>query len=240
MAYSITKDNYFDLEQPAKSNELFNAIEVPISPFAVNDDTEDVYTSEEEHAIDAGEVKTIIAEFNSIPVKDAEAVIVPSSGDIIIDEVETKYFAWGAKVVIENTGLFPGTFTMSITGLPFTVISEETIADENLSSIAENGRLKYEFPGNHLIQERAIAETIAAGLLESYSTPRKDVSISWRGNPALELDDEIEAPTYQKEGIDTRENFTVFKQKLDFDGTLRGSLEARKIAAEETTTTAGV
>jgi len=228
MAYSITKDDYFDLEQPMKSEELYNIIEVPISPFAESEEDEDVYTSEEEISIEARETKELICEYNSIPVIDALADITPSSGDIDIDFVD--YYAWGARVTITNGGGIAGTFTLTISGKPLNVIGEETITAENAASIAESGRLKYEVKGNHLIQDRLVAQSIADGLLASYSVPRKDCTLNWRGNPALVLNDEIEAVIYKDDLITVTDIFRIYKQKFDFNGTLKGSTEARKVA----------
>jgi hypothetical protein len=230
MAYSITRNDYFDLEQPQKSEELYNVIEVPTSPFIENEDDEDVFTSEDDVSIEAGETKEMICEFNSIPVIDVVITIVPSSGDITVDEVNTKIFAWGAKVIVINAGL-AGTFTIEIAGKPLNVIGEETVIAESTSSIAESGRLKYEMKGNHLIQDRALAQYIVDGLLASYSVSRKDCTLNWRGNPALELNDEIEPVIYQDDLITTTDTFKIYKQKFDFDGTLRASTEGRKVAA---------
>jgi hypothetical protein len=227
MAYSITKDDYFDLEQPMKSEELYNIIEVPISPFAEAEDDEDVYTSDEEISIEAGETKELICEFNSIPVINA-AVNFGASLPAITETGES-IFAWGAKIMVTNSGGVSGTFTITITGKPLNVVGEETITAESAASIAECGRLKYEVKGNHLIQDRLIAQSIADGLLASYSVPRKDCTLNWRGNPALVLNDEIEAVIYKDDLITVTDIFRTYKQKFDFDGTLRSSTEARKV-----------
>lgn len=227
MGYSITQDNYFDLEQPMKSEELYNVIEVPISPFVENEDEESVYTMEDDAPIDAGEEQVLICEYNSIPIIGASAEITASSPNIVI--TATDYFAWGAKVTVKNNGGAAGTFSIEITGTPLNVIGEETITAEDAASIAESGRLKYEMQGNHLIQSRDIAQSIADGLLASYSIPRKDCTLDWRGNPALELTDEVTPVIYKDDLITTTDDFIVYKQKIDFDGTVKASLEGRKV-----------
>jgi len=226
MAYSITKDDYFDLEQPMKSEELYNIIEVPISPFAESEEDEDVYKSDKEISIEAGETKELICEYKSIPVIDAAAKIV-APGTITI--TASDYYAWGAKITVVNSGGTAGTFTLTISGKPLNVIGEETITAENAASIAESGRLKYEVKGNHLIQDRLVAQSIADGLLASYSVPRKDCTLNWRGNPALVLNDEIEAVIYKDDLITVTDIFRIYKQNFSFDGTLKGSTEGRKV-----------
>ena len=117
------------------------------------------------------------------------------------------------------------------------VTAKELMAAEDNDSITENGLMKYTYPDNHLIQSRLIAQDIANNLLDTYSIPRKDVNVSWRGNPALELLDEIQVPEYQKGAINTQGLFYIYKQKLDYDGTLKGIIDGRKIPTTSTTTT---
>ena len=61
-----------------------------------------------------------------------------------------------------------------------------------------------------------------------FKDPKRDVSIEWRGNPALQLGDVIVVPDYQNEKEDTRGYFYITKQKLEYDGALRATLEGRR------------
>ena len=79
-----------------------------------------------------------------------------------------------------------------------------------------------------MIQTREIAQRIADTLLAYFKDPKRDVSIEWRGNPALLLGDVIVVPDYQDEKEDTRGYYYITKQELEYDGALRATLEGRR------------
>jgi len=229
MVYIITKENYFDLEQPAKSEELFNVIEVPIKPLVPDPETEqEVYRSETAIDLIPGEEKEMIIEFNTSPVIDCEGT-PDEVGGLNIIFIAEEYYAWGAKITVKNNDVTAGSCIIVVTATPLNAAGEEIVTDSNAASISENGNLKYTFPGNQLIQDRALGQDIAAALLSSYSTARKDVTLTWRGDPAIELVDEIQVPEYQKHGLDVQGIFRVFKNKLDFDGALSSTTDGRKM-----------
>lgn len=229
MSYSITKNDYFDKSQPAKSDEIYNSVTIKTQPLIESEETTEVYRSNEAVLFDAYETKVIDCVYNSIPVMDAVVTMEDASAGLVFNSVaEEDYHAWGCTVRIVNTLASEGSVIISIRGTALQVMGEEDVEDHDDASIVENGTLKYEYPVNHLIQTRAMAEDIIAGLLLSYKDFRKDVSLNWRGDPALELGDKIEAPIYQRNAIDVRGTFYIFKQKLDFDGALKSVTDGRK------------
>ena len=256
MAYLITKDDYFQLQQPAKSEELDNIIEVASNPLNIEDFEDELYKTSEPIPIANGEQIIVEIKFRDVPVRNpvakaywvGETTTVPPeteeleyndvTGEISSPEMTSSidYYAWGARVRVTNDYGLGGYCIIVVSGYPLKAEPEIVIAQDN-DSIAENGILKYEYPDNHLIQSRDIAQSIADDLLESYSTPRKDVNLQWRGNPALELRDEIQVPEYQKGDINTQGVFSIYKQILEFDGTIKSTIDARKIPTTTTTTT---
>jgi len=256
MAYLITKDDYFQLQQPAKSEELNNIIEVASNPLTIQDFDDELYKTSEPIPITNGETITVEVKFRDVPVRNptaqgyyvGETTTVPpeaeeleyndTTGLISSTELLTsaEYYAWGATVTVTNNYGADGYCIIVVSGYPLKANPEIMVAQDE-DSIAENGILKYEYPDNHLIQSRDIAQDIADELLESYSTPRKDVNVQWRGDPALELIDEIQVPEYQKGSIDTQGIFSVFKHVLNFDGTLRSVVDGRKVPTTTTSTT---
>jgi hypothetical protein len=224
--YMITPDDYFDRSQPSKSSELKNSVHIPISKVAAQTEISDVYTGES-ITLDAGEEITINVDYTSYPVASPSGALTPeSSVDIVITAEE--YYACSAVVTIKNNGAAEGSFILIISGTKYDLNSDEMVDANDDASITEYGTLEYPFPPNHLIQSRAIGEIIAAGLLVSYSTFRKDTKLNWCGNPALDLGDLVDVPIYQRAGIATIwGNFLIFRNKLDFDGTLQVMTEAR-------------
>jgi hypothetical protein len=228
MAYSITKDDYFQKNQPAKSEELFNSVVITTEPMIESEVSAEVYRSDAAVSVPASSTVVVECVYNSSPVKSALAVLEDESVGVTI--LSEDYYCWGAVITLQNTEPTEGTAIIVITGVALSVSGEATIEDHDDDSITENGLLKYEYPTNHLIQTREMAETIAAGLLANYKTFRKDITIDWRGNPALELGDIIEAPEYQRNLVNTLGLFYIYKQKTDFDGTLKSVTEGRKIS----------
>lgn len=231
MTLSITKDHYFDRQQPAKTEELRNVVRVTTQPLTAGD-LEQVYLSDTPVVVPAkvGGVNgtvTIEIVYQSCPVINATVTIENATAGVSIVGSPSKY-AWGASVTLENTAGAPGSADIYAEGNVLRIEGEQTVEKRDTASIASNGTLLYEFPMNHLIQSKDMADLIAANLLASYKDPRKDVSITWRGNPAVELGDVIEVPIYQRGSIDNRGNFIVTKNKIEFSGALKMTTDGRK------------
>lgn len=259
MAYIINQNDYFQKQQPAKSEELINVVEVSANPLLIDDFNDEYYKTSTPIYIANG--ATIIEEikYSESPLLEAEAhaYYVPetlttespaigqdleyddTTGKIISTELSssTEYYAWGARVTITNDFGAEGFYVIVVSGYPFKKNSQIMSAQDD-DSIAENGILKYKYPDNHLIQSRVIAQNIADNLLATYVVPRKDISLNWRGNQALELNDEIQVPEYLKDGINTQGIFKIYKQQLEYDGTVTQKTDGRKVFSTTTTTSA--
>ena len=145
-----------------------------------------------------------------------------------------KYYGWGAVVTITNDHGTDGFFIIVASGYPLKT-NKETMSAQDDDSITENGTLKYKYPDNHLIQARTISQEISDDLLDTFVIPRKDISIDWRGNQAIELLDKMQVPEYNKDGINTQGTFFIYKQQTEYDGTLKQNTDGRKIATTTTT-----
>ena len=219
-AYGIGPDDYFSKNNPLKWSEIANYIEVETQPLRP-DVEQEVYRSNDPVSITAGQTKTITAFYNSTPCIDAVASI-EGTGEI----VDATYYAWGATVKVYSDTA--GTFALIINAKPLKVLNKEKAIAQDEQSITDNGKLRYEFPKNPLVQTLDIAQRIADKLLQYYKDPRRDVSIEWRGNPALELGDIITVPDYQRNNVDSRGYYYITKQELEYDGSLRATLEGRR------------
>jgi hypothetical protein len=236
MAYSITTDDYFSLSQPAKSEELKNRVIVRYSPLVLGSE-EEVYRSDDPISLGAGEEITIEAAYSNDPCVTAVGSIENVTAGTF-DIIAENYYSWGAIITIKNISATPGTCELVIDATPLTVEGKSFETAEDEDSIEENHIMEYQFPENHLIQNNTVAAMITTALIESYATPRNDVSVDWRGNPALELGDEIEPTVYEKNDTIVTDLFYIYKQKFNFDGTLQSQIEGRKIP--DTVTTEGV
>jgi len=226
-SYGIGADDYFSKNQPSKSGEMANYIIVDTQPLRPASVAEEVYRSNGPVSIAAGETKSLTVFYNETPVIEAVASLEGQGANTSI--TNATYYAWGAEIEITNVGTSSDTFTLVINGKPLKVMNKERAIAIDDASIVENGKITYTFPGNHLVQTLDVAQNIADTLLASFKDPRRDVSIDWRGNPALVLADIITVPEYQREGIDERGYFYVTKQNLEWDGSLRVQTEGRRM-----------
>ena len=78
------------------------------------------------------------------------------------------------------------------------------------------------------MQTLSVAQTIADNLLKYYKDPRRDLSLEWRGNPALLLGDLIVVPDYQRGRADQRGYYYITKQELEYAESLEAKLEGRR------------
>jgi len=224
--HGIGPDDYFSpLRTPSRQDEVANEIVVTTQPLKPADIAQEVYRSNTPIAIPAGEAVTATARYNQPPVIGAVASLdMPPAGVSIVD---VAYYAWGARVSIENTGDEIAETTLVVTGRPLTVQSAEHIVLRDDDSIADLGVLRYEYPANPLVQTLAQAYTIATGLLSSTKYARRDIEMEWRGNPALELGDPIAVVTDAER--DRRSEYAIIRQELDWAGYLRARLTGRRI-----------
>ncbi len=212
---TITQDDYFTKSNPVKWSEIANYIEVETQPLRP-DTAQEVYRSNDPVSITAGQTKTITAYYNESPCIDAIASL-DGTGTI----AEATYYAWGATVKVASTTA--GAFTLVINAKPLKVLNKEKAIAQDRQSVIDNGEIRFEFPQNPLIQTLAVAQQIANSLLAYYKDPRRDISLDWRGNPAILLGDRV-AITDRQETAD----YYVVRQELEYDGTLRVKIEGRR------------
>jgi hypothetical protein len=242
MGYAITEDDYFQKQQPAKSEELINIVDVSSLPLDIGDWKDELYRSRDPITFTSLQTQTIEIKFTAIPARAPAAIayITDSAGVLIknattgkysnsLMSIVSTYYAWGASCVITNPVAATSYCKIVCGGYPLEVNGKRIATANDTDSILENGDLKYTLQDNHLIQDYALAQQIALVLIENYSTPLKDISLSWRGNMAMQLQDEIDVPEYNKNGVYREGTFNVFKMKTEYDGGLRQATEGRKI-----------
>ena len=219
-AYGISIDDYFRKDNPSRQSDIANHVTVETQPLKP-DEEQEVYTSNEPIQIQSNETKTVTIQFNHTPCIDVNVTL---EGVGVI--VATDTYAWGADVTVASSTA--GEFTLKATGKPLKVINKDIIIVQDEKSIIDNGIIRYKFPGNHLIQSRAIAETIAEKLLQYYKDPKRDLTMDWRGNPSLELGDIVTVNDYVRGDEEERGYYYITKQELEYAGYLRAKLEGRR------------
>jgi hypothetical protein len=223
--FRITKDDYFNKTQPAKTDEVANVVEVTIKPKVLVDEEVVIYTSEE-ITLESGETKSFTFKYSSEPSKDVSVGLQVENSSI---EKTYSIYSTEADVTLKNNATTSQTVIVVISGKEYEDGPTEVVTSRDEKSIVELGEMKYEFKDNHLIQTREQAKKITDNLVNSYKNVRKDVELDWRGNPALVLSDAVEVPDYQRNGIDNRFIAYIVRQSIQFDGSLRCKTEARRL-----------
>lgn len=242
--YPIIEDNYYKKDQPAKSEELINTVNVLNSPLIVEDYNDEIYKTPIAFVLNLGERKTVVIEYTDIPVLNSvvTAYKTDSEGEIFYDEttgnisnvvvsgVIVDYYAHGASVFFDGTN--DENLYVVIVAAGFPLKSRKDVVTKIYESgIVENGVLNHDLKKNHLLQDRNLCETIGNTLLNVFQMPRKDIKINWRGNLDLDIhvNNTFSIPEYNKNGILTIGEFKIFKQVTKFDGAFEQNTDGRKI-----------
>ena len=215
----ITQDDYFSKDNPVKWSQIANYIEVETQPLRP-DALQEVYRSNDTVSINAGQTKTITAYYNSTPCIDAVASLEGETTGVTIQS--STYYSWGATIKVTST--VTGTFVLVIDAKPLKVLNKEKAIAQDSDSMTDNGKIKYTFPNNPLVQTIAVAQTIADNLLAYYKNPRRDVEVDWRGNPALLLGDRVSLTDNNEQN-----DYYAVKQELEYDGSLRAKMSGRRV-----------
>ena len=226
----LTSLDYYTREQPTKSEELVNRVVVTTQPLVVASATEELFQMSEGFTLNDTETRDFIFYYKKIPALETGAVttFTDTSGGAFTITTET-YYPWGVELTITNNSGVAGGAKIQIDGYPIEISGEESIIEEATPEIKSYGLQEYIYPKNHLIQSGVLAGLIASNLLTSYKTIRKDTSLVWRGNPALELGDTIEVPEYKRGATEVLGEFKIIKNQISYDGTLRETTDARKV-----------
>jgi hypothetical protein len=223
---TIDLDEIYKKNVPSLFETVKNKIIVTTQPFKPVSSKEDVYRAIDGITIPASDTKTVTVFYEQKPVLEAEALLEnPPEGCTVY---AATYYAWGAVITLQNTNAEEKTVVLYVKGKPLKVIGSQEIIAKDDQSILDDGELIYEFPKAHLVQTKTIAEKIAAKLLASYKDPRRDLTMDWRGNPALELTDRITTYDYRDENT---ADFHVIGQELSYDGVLTATLKGRRASA---------
>lgn len=212
----ITPDDYYIKNNPAKYSEVANVVEVTTQPLQP-DVLQEVYRSENLENINAGQTKSLTVFYNNSPCINAVATI-EGTGAI----TDITYYPWGAYLKV--TSYEEGSFVIVVNANPLIIKNSKKIVSKDDNSIIENGLKRFVLPDNPLIQTESRALEIANTLLNNFKNPRRNLELDWRGNPALLLGN-IVSVTDNKE----RNDYKVFRQELEYSGSLRAKLSGRRM-----------
>ena len=222
----ITRDMYFDKNQPSNIEEMKNVVSVTAQPIRKEyEDEKPTVFDGTGYSIAAEAIETIIIEYGNAPVSESAATLLNESEPGVLSIIKVVYLSYGCKITVQNIADSTVTFDIQVKAWRWSYSGGSAVVTKDENLIAEYGAKEEKFE-NHLVQTTAGAQLIAAKLMANYSIPRRDLSITWRGDPRLELGDVVEVPEYKT----STAKFVVVKNRWSFDGGLECVTDARKVA----------
>jgi len=211
---TITQDQIYDAKTPVE--EIRNRVSITTKPYVKLSDQQ-VWELVGDNEINAGDQKSFEVFFS-----DFEAVIDPyaslmstPAGASIVSE---NWFDWGGRVTI--LGSSDGQIiTLTARGEPLVVRGRRLMQADDSASIQKSGLRELVIDDNALLQDATIAQTIANEIVAITGESKRSISLSWRGDPALELGDLVVA-----DGIEG----WIVAQKTVFNGILKQDTTIRR------------
>lgn len=158
----------------------------------------------------------------------SEDISIPDSVDITTDDFINKNQPANTEELANVIRVIYKVFTFDAEAGEWK--SEDLVnTSRNEQSIREYGELVYEYENSDLIQQESTAQSIGGLLLGSFSQTRKDIEVDAFGDVTLKLTDTIIVPEYQKGNVSTTSAFSVKRLSSVYDGSLRQSIEGRKL-----------
>lgn len=212
---TIQASEYFMRKNPSRYSTINNVVKVNTSPLVPDSAQTSVYN--ESLTIPAGTAWSVSAIYTEKPCISALALLVAPPGGVSI--TSATYYSWGADIIITNANVVAEIAVLNINATVLRNTGSQTAIARDETSIIEFGKKVYIFPDNPLVQDYQSALRIANQVLSTYSSARRDLSQSWRGDPAIELSDKITTDA-SRTAID---DYWIIRQTLSWDGTLRAS-----------------
>lgn len=171
-----------------------------------------------------GGIKLVDVAFTAGPVAVVDQVRLIGAKNADISSIQ--FGAWTTTIAISNTAEAESVTLEIIGRIVDSMISTYKIQDdEAIDSFGDKT-----FPvKNYLIQNLNVAKNYAVELLQYVKDPLANITVTARGNPALEIGDviEIQNPTDKIGTVD----IVPYRFGLNYDGALNAKLEARKVSA---------
>jgi len=214
-AYVIPKNKTYDIAN--RDNEVFNRIIINVKPLVALDE-------QEVWALTGGDIIFLdeIIEYEArVSEWDAVADLsarINSTGTNPATIEEVEYFSWGARIKVKG-GEDLQTIGLFLDGKPLVVEGKNVIDIKDDNSIRTNGERALTIDDNVLLQVPEVARALANELLSENKSARRDFSVTWRGYPALETGDMVDASGVV--GV-------IVGSDIDFNGFLKVRNEIRR------------
>lgn len=224
--FTITDDHIFEIDIPHKPDEVANIVEVKTNPLKFTDNRI-VYESQEGFYLEPYETRELMCHYDKVPVTNQQSATKKGTGAQSVDIIDQVDYCWGSILTVENTsGNNVGPIRFEIKGDTGEVMGRERVRRTDEDSRIFNGDRRFEHEDNHLMQSRDVARDIADLVVGTFADSRRDVEVTWLGDPAVELGDRLTVPTYRGAQPET---YVIIRNELEYDGGLRMTTTGRKL-----------
>lgn len=182
----VLADRITAYEKATRRTDFCNYVEVNYTD--VFEETTEVTAYENTITLDPGTTRTLVVDYSS-EVSSAYITYLPSVG---IDLVEFESGVNAAKITLRNRNVSLVSTTITIKGFQMTT-STQTVSVEDSKSIEAWGRQEFVYDSNDLIQSYERATEIGQKVLGMLSEVNGFIKITWRGDPALQINDSFVA-----------------------------------------------
>lgn len=220
---TIEPNRLFKHEHNSKVCDFSNYIEVDYTDISASDtETKVVYNNK--ITLDPKAKRTMIVDYSET-VKDAYISYIP------INNVQLNYFNTSidaGKFQLENLSDNTIIVEVTITGLAIN-ISTQTVVVQDEASVAQYGELTYTHPSSQLVQTYSRAIEIGEYMLRRLNSKSGKLSIKWRGDPNLMLEDKFVC-------VDKFGNRKVYlneSNKFNFNGGLTQETKGKEVLNNE-------
>ncbi len=212
---SIGEDRILNIASPV--SKIKNRIQITTFPYAAQAE-QALWTLTDDLLIDSGETRLFRVKW-----ADYEAAI-----DCAISLVSTpagatvtssSFYSWGADFSILGSSAGQS-LALSVRGKPLALSGQQIVERSDGFSIRKNGEKVLVIKENAMVQTEFIAGEIAQDILDVTAQESRDIELTWRGDPTLELGDKVSVVDVP--GV-------IVTQEFNFNGALSASAQIRKI-----------
>jgi len=213
---AIGADSILSYDKKTRKTDFSNYIEVPYCD--IQHQSTFVTVFENVITIDAKSKVTMTVDY-SMNISDAYISFMPSVG---IEIIEFESGIDAGKFELYNNNSTPITTTVKIQGYAVT-INTQTVVVQDSESIKQWGKMEYSYSGSSLIQSYDRAYEIGQILMAKLSQGSGNLKITWRGDPALRLQDKFTAT----DRFNDSQDFVTEYNRFKFNGGLKQDTRGR-------------
>jgi hypothetical protein len=213
---TIGADGILSYDRKTTMTDFSNCIEVPYNEIYLS--TSYLTAYESVVTIDANSIINVSVDY-STDIADAFLSYLPSTG---IELIAFESGVNAGKIELRNNNSAAITTTVKVEGYSI-MVNANTVEVKDENSIKRWGKMDYKYYSSSLIQSYDRAYEIGELLLEKLNQDNGRLRLTWRGDPALRLQDKFIATD---RFVDS-DNFVVEYNRFKYDGGLRQDTRGR-------------